>query len=220
MKHLLIFVATLLVITLVHAETNPPKRKIIAHYSAQGTSQQLQQEKVYRSSHDGITVFSDRIPSNDNYEVLLFDCYACNPSSTINWRTTPLFRSSYKTEIAKAAKAYQLDPALIRAVIHAESAFNSAAESRTGAIGLMQLMPKTAKALGVANAFSAPENIDAGSRYLAQMLQRFNGNISLACAAYNAGPTTVSNYNGIPPYPETKAYVERVGILLQRYRAL
>jgi soluble lytic murein transglycosylase-like protein len=84
----------------------------------------------------------------------------------------------------------------------------------------MQLMPKTARELGVDNAFSAAQNIDAGSRYLAQMLQRFDGNISLACAAYNAGPTTVSNYKGVPPYPETQAYVERVGILLQRYRTL
>ncbi|MBO1272493.1 transglycosylase SLT domain-containing protein [Shewanella sp. 4t3-1-2LB] len=215
-----ILLAALLLVTMMGAAAEQARRKIIAHYSPHGTSQQAKQEKVYRSNNNGITLFSDLIPPQDDYEVLLFDCYACNPHSTINWHKTPLFRADYQTEIAKAARDYQLEPALIRAVIHAESAFNASAQSRTGAIGLMQLMPQTASELGVDNAFSAAQNIDAGSRYLAQMLQRFDGNISLACAAYNAGPTTVSNYNGVPPYPETQAYVERVGILLQRYRTL
>ena len=86
-------------------------------------------------------------------------------------------------------------------------------------MGLMQLMPETAKEMGVTNAFLPEENILGGSKYLAQMLKQFNGDIALACAAYNAGPTTVTQYNGIPPYPETQAYVERVQILLKRYRS-
>ncbi|MCL1076147.1 lytic transglycosylase domain-containing protein [Shewanella dokdonensis] len=215
-----ILLAVLLLTSLAGMTAEPAKRKIIAHYSPQGTSQQAKQEKVYRSDNNGVVLFSDLIPPQDNYEVLLFDCYACNPHSTIDWHKTPLFRADYQSEITKAAKDYQLDPALIRAVIHAESAFNASAQSRTGAKGLMQLMPQTANELGVRDAFSAAQNIDAGSRYLAKMLQRFGGNITLACAAYNAGATTVNNFQGVPPYPETQAYVERVGILLQRYRTL
>ncbi|MFQ6372304.1 lytic transglycosylase domain-containing protein [Shewanella sp. YIC-542] len=203
-----------------HSADAPAVRVIIAHDPlAHAPKTPKNQEKVYRSHSNGITRFSDRIPLAGRYDVLLFDCYACDPASTINWYQTPLFRRNYQTEIAKAAKHYQLEPALIRAVIHAESAFDASAKSRSGAMGLMQLMPQTAQALGVKNAFSVSENIDAGSRYLSQMLQRFKGNISLACAAYNAGPSNVARHNGIPPFAETKAYVERVQILLQRYRA-
>ncbi len=182
---------------------------------------QNSQEQVFRYTNaNGVVVFSDKKPKNRPYERLLFDCYACNPDSKINWQRTPLFTAKYQTEISKAAARYQLDPALIRAVIHAESAFNSGALSRSGAVGLMQLMPETAKEVGVANRYNARENINGGSRYLAQLLERFNGDIALACAAYNAGPTLVEQLGAIPNYPETKSYVERVQILLQRYRQL
>lgn len=182
---------------------------------------QNKQEQVFRYKNaNGVVVFSDKKPSNRPYTRLLFDCYACNPESKINWQRTPLYTAKYQAEIAKAAARYQLDPALIRAVIHAESAFNSGARSRSGAVGLMQLMPETAKEVGVANRYNARENINGGSRYLAQLLERFNGDIALACAAYNAGPTLVEQLGAIPNYPETKSYVERVQILLQRYRQL
>ena len=82
----------------------------------------------------------------------------------------------------------------------------------------MQLMPGTASDLGVKNAFNANENIEGGVKYLAQLLSQFNGDIKLATAAYNAGPNAVKKYNGIPPYSETKVYVERVGILHRRYQ--
>lgn len=177
------------------------------------------QLKVYQYKQtNGVTAFADHAPGSSEYQVLLYDCYACRPDSDLDWRRMPLFSDDYDELIGRAAKEHQVEPALIRAVIHAESAFNVFALSRTGAMGLMQLMPDTAKELGVSNAFRPDQNIDGGAKYLSQMLKRFNGDVELACAAYNAGPTTVTNYNGIPPYPETQAYVKRVQILLKRYR--
>ncbi|QSX33801.1 lytic transglycosylase domain-containing protein [Shewanella avicenniae] len=177
------------------------------------------QERVFRYKNaKGVVVFSDQQPENQPFEVLLYDCYACNPDSTVDWQHTPLFTEPYQQEINLAAAQHKLDPALIRAVIHAESAFNPAARSKTGAVGLMQLMPETAKSVGVSNRYNPQDNIDGGSRYLAKLLQRFNGNIQLACAAYNAGPTLVSQLGAVPDYPETQSYVKRVQILLQRYR--
>ncbi|MGL5046198.1 MAG: lytic transglycosylase domain-containing protein [Shewanella sp.] len=198
-----------------------PKPRIVAQYSESGivSREGLEKLKIYQYQQtNGVTVFSDKAPANNPYQILLYDCFACRPDSTIDWNGIRLFTANYDALITHAAETHQLEPALIRAVIHAESAFNARAVSRSGAMGLMQLMPKTAKELGVVNAFLPEENILGGSKYLAQMLKQFNGDVALACAAYNAGPTTVVQYNGIPPYPETQAYVERVKILLKRYR--
>ncbi|WP_052074630.1 transglycosylase SLT domain-containing protein [Shewanella mangrovi] len=185
----------------------------------QGVFAQESKERVFRyEDANGVVVFSDQQPKNQSFEVLLYDCYACNPDSKVDWHNTPLFTEQYRQEISLAAKQHQLDPALIRAVIHAESAFNPAARSRTGAVGLMQLMPATAKEVGVSNRYNPSDNIEGGSRYLAELMQRFHGNMQLACAAYNAGPTLVSQLGAVPDYPETQSYVERVQILWQRYR--
>lgn len=173
---------------------------------------------IYKSKSNATVTFSDIKPDNQAYEILRFDCYACNPASTVNWNTVQLNTTDYADLISDIAKQHAVDPALVRALIHAESHFNPHAQSRVGAQGLMQLMPATAQELGVKNAYNAQQNIQGGVKYLAQLLTIFNGNIQLATAAYNAGPNAVQKYNGVPPYKETNVYVERVAILYRRYQ--
>jgi soluble lytic murein transglycosylase-like protein len=115
-----------------------------------------------------------------------------------------------KQNVQRAAAKYNLPPELITAVIRAESNFKVSAVSSAGAQGLMQLMPATAKELGVKNPFDIEQNIDGGTKYLRKMLDRFGGSVRKALAAYNAGPGTVTKYNGRVPYPETRQYVKRV----------
>ncbi|MFP4307359.1 MAG: lytic transglycosylase domain-containing protein [Desulfococcaceae bacterium] len=123
-----------------------------------------------------------------------------------------LHRSATKfTEIiAGAAEEYGVEAELIRAIIHAESAFNPKAVSHRGARGLMQLMPATARFLGVRNWFDPEQNIMAGTRYFRQLLDRVDGKVKLALAAYNAGMRNVKKYEGVPPFPVTRKYVKNV----------
>jgi soluble lytic murein transglycosylase-like protein len=147
-------------------------------------------------------------------------CAACDVHSKIDWNSVALNISSYGDAISSASNEFGVDEALLRAIIHAESAFNPRALSVAGAQGLMQLIPGTARDMGVLDAFDANQNIRGGARYLALLLKNFNGNERLAAAAYNAGPGAVQKYNGVPPYDETQVYVERVGVLRQRYGQL
>ena len=128
-------------------------------------------------------------------------------------------RARYAKPIQDAAKATRLDPALIHAVISAESGYNPLARSRKGAAGLMQLMPETAKRYGVKNRLDPEQNISGGARYLRDLIRMFNNDVQLAVAAYNAGENAVVRAgNRIPPYQETMTYVPRVMTYYKKYR--
>jgi len=118
--------------------------------------------------------------------------------------------SAYHSIVHEKASLYDLDPSLIKAVIKTESNWNSRAVSRKGAMGLMQLMPATAMDMNVQNPYDPEENIEGGTKYLRNLLERFNGDITLALAAYNAGPKTVEKFGYVPPITETKHYVSKV----------
>jgi soluble lytic murein transglycosylase len=126
--------------------------------------------------------------------------------------------SSLGEIISRNCAKYSLEEGLVHAVIKAESNYNSTAVSKKGALGMMQLMPGTARLLNVDNPLDPAENIGGGSRYLRQMLDEFNGNLDFAIAAYNAGPNAVKRHGGIPPYEETRIYVKRVKQYLSNYR--
>jgi soluble lytic murein transglycosylase-like protein len=121
---------------------------------------------------------------------------------------------AYNDIVEEAAKAYDMDPNLIHAVMQAESAFHPYAVSRAGAEGLMQLMPELSEEYGVNNAFDPRENIMGGTRYLKRLLDYHNGNIDLALASYNAGPGNVERYGGVPPFRETRNYVKTIKQIL------
>ncbi len=123
---------------------------------------------------------------------------------------TPVDRDDITSLIEKYSKENNLDADFVKAVIQQESGFNPDATSKCGAMGLMQLMPKTAESLGVTNAYDAEQNIYGGTKYLKGLLDKFDNNKELALAAYNAGPNAVKKYGGIPPYAETQNYVKRV----------
>jgi soluble lytic murein transglycosylase-like protein len=124
----------------------------------------------------------------------------------------------YHMFIIQTASHYQVDPALIKAIIMAESGYNTKATSKRGAKGLMQLMPGTAQSLGVEDIFNPHQNITGGVQYFKQMVNRFNGDVKLALAAYNAGSKNVRNYNGVPPFKATRSYIKKVFKYYQIYK--
>ncbi|WAH66238.1 lytic transglycosylase domain-containing protein [Xanthomonas hortorum] len=145
-------------------------------------------------------------------------CYACGAKPGVNFGAIRLNTNAYQQEITAAAREFGVEEAIVRAIIHAESAYNPLALSRAGAQGLMQLMPGTARRFGVSDAYDASQNIRGGVQYLSWLLKRFNGDLTLAAAGYNAGEGAVDRYGGVPPYSETQRYVQRVGLLAGRYR--
>ena len=179
----------------------------------------VQDKNVYRyTSKQGVTSFSDIEPIDSYYEVVKVGCFACKVHSQIDWYKTKLILNRFKQPIQQAAKRHNLDPALIRAIIHAESHFREAVVSKAGAQGLMQLMPATARELGVNNPFKGEQNIAGGAKHLARLMDKYYGDIRMVTAAYNAGEGNVEKYGGVPPFPETRVYIERVHILFNRYR--
>ena len=125
---------------------------------------------------------------------------------------------AYSTKIEAVSRRYRLDPDLLKAVIMAESGCEPYAVSRKGAMGLMQIMPETATELGVHNPFDPHANIEGGAKYLRQLLDRFDGNLLLALASNNAGPSAVERYGGVPPYGETRRYIRRVLSLWKAFK--
>ncbi len=176
--------------------------------------------QVYKwVDEDGIVNYSNVAPPEDGeFDVLRFPCYASDPKCrSVAWERVPLNTRSFSSEIRTAAQANAVEESLIRAIIHAESAYQPDAVSPKGAQGLMQLMPETQKELQVENPFDPEQNIRGGATYLAQLLDEFQGDVEMAAAAYNAGPGAVQRHRGIPPYDETQEYVRRVSILYRRY---
>lgn len=178
--------------------------------------------EVYRfTDENGIIHLTNIKPVNQkNVQTYNFPCYASDPKcQQLDWERIPLNRQAFNEEIRAASEVFAVDASLIRAIIHAESAYQPEALSPKGAQGLMQLMPATGKELQVVNVYDPVSNIEGGTRYLSMLLQEFNDDIDLAAAAYNAGPGAVHKYGGVPPYKETKEYVRRVNILYRRYRS-
>jgi len=175
---------------------------------------------VYKfTDKDGIVHYTNIKPTNQNsVKTFSFPCYASDPRcQQLDWENIPLNRWAFDEEIQTAAQVFTVDESLIRAIIHAESAYQPEALSPKGAQGLMQLMPATEKELQIDDAFDPLSNIEGGTRYLSRLLKEFNQNVDLAAAAYNAGPGAVHKYGGIPPYKETREYVRRIRILYRRY---
>lgn len=152
--------------------------------------------------------------------ILAFLIAGCGESGKelVGMSSTTTTQSGNLEDIVKAyANKNDLQVNLVRAVIEAESAWDSKALSSVGAMGLMQLMPGTAKTLGVQDAFDPEQNIAGGTKYLKMMLDKFDGDVELALAAYNAGPGAVEKYKGIPPYDETINYVDNVMLIYESY---
>jgi len=183
------------------------KRLVLVLWVAAATTVVTQAEaQMYRLAAPDGTIHLTNAPTDPRYQRL-----GMVSGTSKGWLRLPGGDAShYLEEIREAAARYGVPEKLVRAVIRAESSFNPRAVSRKGARGLMQLMPETASMLGVTNSFDPRQNIDGGVRQLRGLIDRFGNDLPLALAAYNAGERAVVSHRGIPPFPETREYVERV----------
>ena len=192
---------------------------VLLFFSVFAGSQPARADVYKFTDKDGMVHYTNVKPTGQaNVKTFSFPCYASDSKcQQLDWENIPLNRNAYAHEIQAAAAVFTVDESLIRAIIHAESAYHADALSPKGAQGLMQLMPATQKQLQVEDVFDPLSNIEGGTLYLSRLLNQFDQDIALAAAAYNAGPGAVRKYGGVPPYKETREYVRRVKILYRRY---
>jgi len=178
---------------------------------ALGAASTVEGEQIFVVDRIGGTpLFTNRPLQRDARAVVLSSARGSFLKMRGKTKAQKLFPDRYRDEIDSAAAEHNVDSDLVTAVIHVESSFNPRAISPKGAKGLMQIMPVPAKSLGITDPFAPRENIRGGARLLSKLTRKFGGDERLALAAYNAGEGAVRRYNGIPPYPETQAYVEKV----------
>lgn len=207
------------------ADRSPPAERAPAPAASTALPKRVVSGQVYSYISDGVRHYTSTRPKGVQVASLrtikyryIETCYACgNPN--LDFGSVRLNTTAYQDEIASAAREFGVDEAIVRAIIHAESAYRPTAVSRVGAQGLMQLMPATARRFGVSDAFDAGQNIRGGVQYLSWLLKRYHGDLKLAAAGYNAGEGAVDRHGGVPPYSETQRYVQRVAVLADRYRA-
>lgn len=174
---------------------------------------------IYRYEDEEGNLFFTDAPTDKRFKVFLRDLKKDRQLRTKLRMSASVNPAEYEQIISTTAQKYGVNPSLVKAVIHAESGYNPKAVSPKGASGLMQLMPATARSLNVADSFNPRDNVEGGVKYLRFLLDTFKGNVSLALAAYNAGLSKVAKYGGIPPYQETRTYVDRVMSYMQTYQA-
>lgn len=214
----------------IAAPTLPASASVVFKTSASATTAasgaggtRVLRGAVYRFERDGVTHYTNVKPRGATASQLLFSyvqtCYACGLLPGVDFGRVSLNTSAYASEIHTAASEFGVEEAIVRAIIHAESAYRPNALSHAGAQGLMQLIPATASRFGVADPFDPGQNIRGGVRYLAWLMKRYSSNLTLVAAAYNAGEGAVDRNGGVPPYSETQRYVQRVGQLADRYRS-
>jgi len=189
---------------------------------AAGSGAKVTRGAIYRYEREGIVHYTNVRPGGDAGAKVLFSyvesCYACGLLPGVSFASVRLNTDAYAAEVRAAALEFGVEEAVVRAIIHAESAFRPNAVSHAGAQGLMQLIPATASRFGVGDVFDPNQNIRGGVQYLAWLLKRFNNDLTLASAGYNAGEGAVDRHGGVPPYAETQRYVQRVAQLADRYR--
>lgn len=187
-------------------------------FAAGGMIPKVARADIYKHVDENGVVHFTNTPTNRDYKFYRKEIGAKVPAVRADKVSFANVPGGFTEIVSRCASQFNLDEALIHAVIKAESDYNPRAVSNKGAMGVMQLIPETARDMQVSDPFNPEDNIRGGSRYLRLMLDEFGGNLDLAIAAYNAGPNAVRRHGGIPPYEETRTYVERVKRFLDRYR--